>query len=271
MPTSTRKRTPSVPIITLLTDFGLKDHFVGVLKGVITGIAPKARVIDLTHEVEPFNARQALWLLDQSRAYFPPGTIHLVVVDPGVGSERRALVVEAAGQVFVGPDNGVLTGPLNEPKCRARRISNAKYFLRNPSATFHGRDIFAPVAAHIAAGVARSKFGPLVADALRLSSAAPIRTGKRYWAGEVVHVDRFGNLITNLAMSDFTEIRTRGFVLRVGLEEFDTLSPSYAAGSAGETVVVVGSGGTLEIAVNQGRADKRLGVGLGSPVELQVL
>lgn len=271
MPTPTRKQTTRKPLITLLTDFGLQDHFVGVMKGVIAGIAPGAEVIDITHAVEPFNVRQARWLLEQSRRYFPPKTVHLVVVDPGVGSERRALAVEAAGQVFIGPDNGVLTDALNEPKSRAREITSLKYRLKNASSTFHGRDIFAPAAAHVAAGAAVSKLGAAVHDAMRLSGGTPVRTGKRLFSGEVIHVDRFGNLITNLMVSNFPEIRTRGFILRAGLEIFDALMPSYAAASVGEPVVVIGSCGTLEIAVNQGRADKRLGVVTGSPVELELL
>ncbi len=263
---------PATPrIITLLTDFGHQDPFVGVMKGVIAGIAPKAQVIDLCHEVQPFHIGQARFLLSQSRGYFPPKTIHLVVVDPGVGTERRPLVVEAGGQFFIGPDNGVFTDVLELPKARARQIANLEYHLKNVSVTFHGRDIFAPAAAHLASGVTPSKFGPQVNDPVRLALGRPVRTGKRFWVGEVAHIDRFGNLITNLPVAEFPTLAQRGCVVKVGLEAIEGPSPNYASGSPGEPLVVVGSSGHLEIAVNQGRADRKLGVAIGSPVELEVL
>lgn len=263
---------PAAPsrIITLLTDFGHQDQFVGVMRGVIAGIAPKARVIDLCHEVQPFQIGQARFLLAQSRAYFPPRTIHVVVVDPGVGSERRPLLVEAGGQYFAGPDNGVFTDLFDLPKVRVRATSNLKYHLKNISPTFHGRDIFAPVAAHLAAGVTPSKFGPQVKDPVRLALGHPIRTGKRFWLGEVAHIDRFGNLITNLPVEEFPLIAQRGCLVKAGLEAIEGPSPNYASGAPGAPIVLIGSSGRLEIAVNQGRADRKLGVAIGSPVELEV-
>lgn len=264
MPAATR-------LITLLTDFGLEDHFVGVMKGVIAGIAPKAQVVDITHEVQPFQVGQARFLLGEAWRYFPARTIHVVVVDPGVGSERRALLAEAGGQVFIGPDNGVLSDVLALPKAKVRELSNRKLWLGKVSATFHGRDVFAPVAAHLAAGVTPAKTGKLITDAHRLPVPAPVRTGKRFWTGEVLHVDRFGNLITNLAAAEFPELGKRRVVLKVGYELIEGLSPSYASAAPGAVVAVLGSGGTIEIAINQGRADRKLGVGAGSPVDLELV
>lgn len=254
-----------------MTDFGLADHFVGVMKGVIAGIAPQARVIDISHEIAPFQIAQARYLLAQAYPYSPPRTIHVVVVDPGVGSARRPLLVEAARQIFIGPDNGIFGDLLALPKAKVRELTNPALWLPHVSSTFHGRDIFAPVAAHLAAGVSPAKAGKLVQDALRQRSLAPVRTGKRYWTGEVVHVDRFGNLITNLAPLDLPELGRRRAVLKIGYEVIDGLSASYSAAPPGAVVAVVGSGGTIEIAVNQGRADRKLGVGPGSPVDLELV
>jgi S-adenosyl-L-methionine hydrolase (adenosine-forming) len=257
-------------IITLLTDFGTRDHFVGVMKGVIAGIAPNATVVDLCHEVEPFQIAQGRFLLEQSWRFLPKGTIHVCVVDPGVGSERRALLVEAGGHLFVGPDNGLFSGLLELPGAKARAITNRKLMLKEVSQTFHGRDVFAPAAAHLASGATPAKVGPVVKDALRSITGNPIRTGRRYWQGEVAHIDRFGNLITNLPAAEFPNLAGRRFVVRVGLTELTGLASSYSALPAGAPGVVVGSSGNLEIALNQQSAARVLGVGLGAPVELEV-
>lgn len=262
--------TKAPRVITLLSDFGSKDPFVGVMKGVIASIAPEARVVDLCHEVEPFAVSQARFLLRQSWPYFPPGTIHVCVVDPGVGSSRRALLVEAGSHRFVGPDNGLLGDVVGLERARVRLLSNPKYHLRQVSRTFHGRDVFAPVAAHLAAGVAAAKLGPRVEDALRSTTGEPLRTGKRFWQGEVAHIDRFGNLITNLDAAEMLARVERRLVLRVGFRELDCVVESYAEAPRGEPVVLVGSAGTLEVAVNQGSAAQALGVGVGAPVELEI-
>lgn len=257
-------------IITLLTDFGTADHFVAVMKGVISGIAPRARMVDISHDGPAYGIRAARFLLAQSWRWFPKGTVHVVVVDPGVGTARRGLVVEAEGHVFIGPDNGVLSEPLGLKGAKARMISNRKLCMKEISSTFHGRDVFAPIAARLAAGLSTAQTGPLVRDAQVVTTDAPVRIGKRYWQGEVAYVDRFGNLITNLPVADFPELRTRGFVLRAGFETLAELKPNYAAGAEGEPIVVPGSSGCLEIAVNQGSAAKKLGLALGSPVELEI-
>lgn len=257
-------------IITLLTDFGTAGHFAGVMKGVIAGIAPRARVVDISHEVPPFATRAARFLLAQSWKWFPPGTVHLAVIDPGVGSSRRAIAVDAAGHLFLGPDNGVLSEPLGLPGARVRSITNLKLCLKEISQTFHGRDVFAPAAAHLAAGLALARLGPAISDALTVTTDAPTRTGKRYWQGEVACVDRFGNLISNFAAQDFPELRSRPFTLHAGYEHLSELSPSYSAAAPGQPLLLVGSSGCLEVAVNQGHAASRLGLALGSPLELEI-
>ncbi|MBI5086679.1 MAG: SAM-dependent chlorinase/fluorinase, partial [Acidobacteria bacterium] len=221
-------------------------------------------------EVEPFQVSQARFLLKQSWPYFPKGTIHVCVVDPGVGSARRPLLVQAAGHVFIGPDNGLFTDLLHLKGARARHITNSKLFLKHLSQTFHGRDVFAPVAAHIAVGFAPAKAGPLVQDALRLTSGAPLRTGRRFFQGEVAHVDRFGNLITNLDSSEYLGMVEKGLRLSIGLTAIDRLATSYSGIPAGEPALIAGSSGSLEVVCNQASAAKALGVGVGAPVELEV-
>lgn len=259
-----------MPILTLLTDFGLDDHFVGVMKGVIAAIAPKTQVVDITHGVAPYQIAQARFLLAQSWPYFPTRTVHVCVVDPGVGSSRRGLLVEAEGHRFVGPDNGLFSDLLIRPGAKVRHLANLKLFRSNVSQTFHGRDIFAPVGAHLTSGVTPAKVGPLVKDALRQTTSAPTRIGRRFWQGEIVHIDRFGNLITNLPSAEFAALQPKGMALKVGLQLITRLVTNYAAAPGGEPCLLTGSHGNLECAVNQDSAAKALGVGLGSPVELEI-
>jgi S-adenosylmethionine hydrolase len=255
-------------IITLTTDFGTSDHFTGVLKGVILGIHPAAQIVDISHEVQPFEVPDGAITIAQAYRYFPKKTIHVVVVDPGVGSTRRPLLAEMAGQYFIAPDNGVLSMVLAREQGKVRHITNERYFLKPVSRTFHGRDIFAPVAAHLAAGILPSKFGPRIQDPLRLTFGQPTRTGKRVWTGSILKVDRFGNLMTNLHIDDFRDVNTRPFSLNVGLETVQRMALTFTECAPGELFVVVGSSGYLEVATNQGSAAKSLGCGAGSPVEL---
>lgn len=259
-----------MPLLTLLTDFGLRDHFVGVMKGVIAGIAPKTQVIDISHDIEPYQIGQARFLLAQSWPYFPKRTVHVCIVDPGVGSERRPILVEAEGHRFVGPDNGLFSDLVGRKGAKVRHITNSKLFLKDVSQTFHGRDVFAPVGAHLSAGLAASRVGPLVEDALRQTTSEPVRIGRRFWQGEIVHIDRFGNLITNLATAELAPLKVKGMALRVGLRMVTKMVSSYAAASDEEPFLIEGSSGNLEVAVNQNSAAKALGVGLGAPVELEV-
>jgi S-adenosyl-L-methionine hydrolase (adenosine-forming) len=258
-------------VITLLTDFGHRDPFVGIMKGVIHSIAPRALVVDLTHDVEPFQISAARFYLGQAWPHFPKKTIHVSVVDPGVGSARRPILVEACGHLFVGPDNGIFSALLRAEGRKARWIRNEKLFRHPVSQTFHGRDVFAPVAAHLAAGVRPSLLGPLIQDALMDPGDLPIRTGKRTWAGQVLAVDRFGNCATSFRLEDFPQLRERPFLLRIGLRTLANTVTSYAAIAPGETGILEASHGYLEVAAREHSAAKLLGVACGSPVELETL
>ncbi len=256
-------------IITLLTDFGLADHFVGVVKGVILGICPEARIVDLTHSVTPFEIAEGGFLLAQAWRYFPKGTVHMAVVDPGVGSSRRAIVAEVAGHLFVAPDNGLLSLIFAEEEHRVREITAVRYFRQPVSRTFHGRDVFAPVAAHLAAGVAPAKFGKRIDNATRFPFAGPVQTARRNWTGSIVQIDRFGNLITNFKVAEFAP--KQPFELMVGLGTISRIETNYEAAGMGEVFVIAGSSGYFEIAAGQGSAARTLGCGVGAPVELRVL
>jgi hypothetical protein len=258
------------PLITLTTDFGWSDHFVGTMKGVLAGIAPQARVVDITHGVGSFEVSDGAFTIAQAYPYFPKRTIHVVVVDPGVGSSRRPILAEMAGQYFIAPDNGVLSMIFSREQPKVRHITADRYFLKPVSRTFHGRDIFAPVAAHLAAGVLPAKFGKRIEDFLKLTLDQPSRTGKRAWTGAVLKVDHFGNLVTNLHIDEFLDVRTRPFELNIGLEQLTRLALTFSEGNPGELFVIAGSSGFIEVTANQASAAKRLGCGVGSPVELTI-
>jgi len=257
-------------IITLTTDFGAADHFVGTMKGVILSIQPAAQIVDITHQVLPFDVLDGGFTIAQAYHYFPKKTIHVVVVDPGVGSTRRPLLVEAAGQCFIAPDNGVLSMLFSREAAKVRHITNERYFLKQVSRTFHGRDVFAPVAAHLAAGVTPARFGPRIQDHLRLGFDTPSRTGKKTWTGSVLKIDRFGNMITNLHIDEFPQLETRAFELKVGPARVTRLALTFTECSPEELFAVVGSSGFLEIAVNQGSAAAQLGCGAGAPIQLSI-
>jgi len=258
-------------IITLTTDFGLSDHFVATMKGVIRGISPLADIIDITHDVRPFEITQASFLLSQAYPYFPKKTVHVAVVDPGVGTARRPILVEAAGQYFIGPDNGIFGMIFSrEKKHKVRAITAERYFLQPLSRTFHGRDVFAPVAAHLTRGVLPSKFGKLIKDYLKPMSEKPIQTGRRIWTGTILHVDRFGNLITNFHRNDFPTLQLRPFELAIGTVTIRRLALTYSECESNEPVLIIGSSGYAEVAVNQGSAARLLGCGVGAPVELTI-
>jgi S-adenosylmethionine hydrolase len=238
------------------------------MKGVILGICSNAAIVDITHDVSPFQIPEAAFSVAQAYPYFPKKTVHVVVVDPGVGTARRPILLEAAGQFFVAPDNGVLSLICSREKAhKARHITAREFFLHPVSATFHGRDIFAPVAAHLRQGTAPSKFGKLIKDHLR-SNFEPVRTGKRFWAGTILKIDHFGNLITNFRPEEFPELRERPFSLTAGLLPVERLVSTFADGAPDELVLIAGSSGYLEVACNQGSAAKKLGCAPGSPLEL---
>lgn len=241
------------------------------MKGVVLTIAPKARIVDITHELTPFQIPEAAFVVSQAYRWFPKGTIHVVVVDPGVGTARRPILAQAGNYSFVAPDNGVLSMVYSREKhIKVRAVTAEKYFLKPVSHTFHGRDIFSPVAAHLAAGVPAARFGKLIDDYLRLDFDKPVRTGKRTWTGNILKVDRFGNLITNFHIDEFPAVETRPFELQAGLLKIDRIALTFAQGKPGELFVVVGSAGYLEVAANQASAAKILGIAAGSMVELTV-
>lgn len=257
-----------MPIVTLTTDFGESDHFVAAMKGVVLSIAPRATLVDISHQITPYSITEGSFVISEAYPCYPKGTIHVVVVDPGVGTSRRPILVQAAGQYFVAPDNGVLARVyLNQP-ARVRELTNKKYFRKEISQTFHGRDVFAPVAGHLTTGVKPAAFGKVIHDYLLPVHLDPRRIGKRHWTGSIVKVDRFGNLITNLRPDALPEILTRAFTLVAGVTPIEKMVRTYAEGAYGQPVLIVGSTGYLEIIVNQGNAAKLLGCVIDTPVEL---
>jgi S-adenosyl-L-methionine hydrolase (adenosine-forming) len=256
------------PILTLTTDFGLSDHYAGTMKGVILGICPRANIVDISHLVSPFEITEGAYLVAQAYRYFPKKTVHVVVVDPGVGTARRPILMEAAGQYFVAPDNGVLSMIYNREKSKIRLISNDKYFHHPVSRTFHGRDIFSPVAAHLATGVPPSRMGKVIEDYFRPAFQKPTRAGKRTWSGRILKIDRFGNIITNFHIEDFPDLEKRNFAMVIGPQETSVLAHTYAETSPGELFLIVGSGGYLEVSVSQGSAAKAIGCESGALAEL---
>jgi hypothetical protein len=258
------------PVLTLTTDFGLSDHYVGTMKGVILGICPQAQMVDISHEVSAFEITEGAYLIAQAYRYFPKKTVHVVVVDPGVGTARRPILLEAAGQYFVAPDNGVLSMVFSQEKHKVRLISNERYFRKPVSHTFHGRDIFAPVAAHVAAGMRSSSVGKLIDDYLRPGFEQPLRSGKRTWNGRILKIDRFGNIVTNFRASDFPKLEQGDFCLTIGYHEITVLARNYAECGPGELFAIAGSSGYLEVSVNQGSAAKQIGCVTGAAAELKV-
>lgn len=273
--------------IALMTDFGLQDVYVGVMKAVMCDIAPNATLMDLTHMIEPQNVRQAAFSLMNAYAYFPKGTIFLVVVDPGVGTARRPILVDAGDYAFIAPDNGVLSyvlALLDDYDVYA--LSNPEYRLENVSNTFHGRDIFSPAAAHLAQGVAPTNFGDQLDDIVRLP-LPELSQSEGVISGEVMAIDNFGNVITSIGtmswqgsdrlnvMPLFQPDAVRIPVLvhdaqvSINGEQIRGIAASYGEAMRGELLAVVGSVGYLEIAVNQGNAAQRLDVAVGDRVELQ--
>jgi hypothetical protein len=240
------------------------------MKGVILSICPTATLVDITHGISPFEITEGAFAIAEAYRYFPKKTVHLIVVDPGVGTSRRPILAEAAGQYFVAPDNGVLSIIYAREKHKVRAIASDRHFLKPVSRTFHGRDIFAPTAAHLAKGAPVARFGKAIDNYCRLKFAEPVRTGKHFWRGAVLKVDHFGNLITNFHIGEFDVLRTRPFQLTCGQSAIGHLSETFAEAPPGEPALIVGSSGYVEIAVNQGSAAQILRCGTGTPVDLAV-
>lgn len=258
-------------IITLITDFGLKDGNVGVMKGVIWGIAPDAQIVDLSHLISPQNVREAALILQRSAPYFPDSTIHMVIVDPGVGTARRPLAARMGNQYFVGPDNGIITLWLEQLEAHDRscifiHLNNSKYWLPDISHVFHGRDIFAPVAGYLASGVPLEEFGALIHNPIRLDFPKPRRI-KGGWVCEVIHLDHFGNIATNLFINQLggqrvATLRLKGVIIEGMAHTFGERSP-------GELIALFGSTGNLIVCEVNGNAAQRLKVKIGDLVEVE--
>jgi S-adenosylmethionine hydrolase len=282
------RMTQTTPIITLLTDFGERDGYVGTMKGVMLDIVPHARLIDISHLVDPQDVRQAASIIAEVYSHFPPHTVHLVVVDPGVGSERRAIALKTPRGSFIAPDNGVLTLiRRREPAAAAYVLDNSGYWLPEPSKTFHGRDIFSPSAAHIANGVPLDVLGTPVDDLVDLPLGEPVIAPGSI-RGEVFRVDHFGNILTNITGLRWIDDQTAACYptglgsdpgepvyldaqsarITIGRITIDGLSQTYSQVSIGQVLALIGSSGELEISINQGNAQKELRVEAGDPVTI---
>lgn len=256
------------PLITLTTDFSEASPYVAVMKGVILSLAPSARIQDLTHRIHPQNIHHASYFLATAVPYYPPNTIHVCVVDPGVGTDRRPLMVRAGGQYLIAPDNGLLTAILRKlAHPHVHHITAEQYFRHPVSDTFHGRDIFAPVAAHLALGVPIESFGPTIQDWGQLPIAAATESDG-IWHGTVQFIDDFGNVITNIPAQHLDRLP-----LHVGIGPETPHGVrwvrTYADASPGDLVTLFSSDGFLELAVVQGNAALRLGIVPGTPITVQ--
>ena len=258
------------PIITLTTDFGTSDHFVGTMKGVILDIVPEAEIVDICHAVQAFDVLDGALTISQAYSYFPAGTVHMVVVDPGVGTARRPILVTTEKHHFVAPDNGVLSLVYaREERIHVRHVTAEHYFLQPISNTFHARDIFSPVSAYLAKGVDPLKFGDEIEDFVRFNAPKPKPADGHTLRGVVLKVDRFGNLITNITPKEapmLFEAEPPAFRISIGKREITEMKQAYAMGAPGEVFGILGSMGFLEIAANRGAAAQILGVGKGTDV-----
>ena len=270
------KKIKEMAIITLLTDFGLEDAYVGIVKGVILSINPSVTIVDISHNITPQDLVRAAYLLETSYRFFAPGTLHVVVVDPGVGGGRSIVGVEVKGHRFLAPDNGVLTAILAEGTAdRVVRVENSRFFLDPVSRTFHGRDIFAPVAAHLSMGLDLEELGPVTesGELMRLRLPQPAFAEAGEIIGVVVTADRFGNLVTNIRERDMVELRnpddTSDLIIQIGGKSIRGISDSYSAAAPGRLLAIMGSTGRLEISVNCGNASRFCKAGPGGTVRIK--
>ena len=265
---------PARPIVTMTTDFGEENHFVGVMKGVILKINPEAVIVDINHQVNSYDIFDGAFTLAQSYLYFPPETIHLVVVDPGVGSNRRPIVVRTTNYRFVAPDNGVLSLIYErEERVEVRHATSDHYFLNPVSNTFHGRDIFAPVAAWLSRGVEADKFGEVITNYVKSGFPRPKWENENLLKGLAIKVDKFGNVITNLRPEDVPQLFTKDpphFRIVINGRAITQVYSSFAMGAPSEIFAIVGSSGFFEVATNLGSAAKALGVNRGTEVAVML-
>jgi len=262
---------PHRPIVTLTTDFGTNDHFVGAVKGVILDIVPEAAIVDISHAVQAFDVLDGALAISQAYSYFPIGTVHMVVVDPGVGTARRPILASSDGYHFVAPDNGVLSMVYaREERIHVRHVTSDHYFRQPVSNTFHARDVFAPVAGYLAKMVDSHKFGDEIEDYVRFAAPKPKPAGENKLRAVVLKVDRFGNLITNVTPEDAPALfaPNAAFKIVVGSKEISEIRTAYAEGAPGEVFAVLGSMGYLEIVANRAAAAQLTGAGKGSEVSI---
>ena len=257
--------------LSLTTDFGIADYYVGAMKGVIYTINPTATIVDISHSVQSYDLLDGALTIAQSYSYYPKDTIHVVVVDPGVGTSRRPILVTAGSYYFVAPDNGVLSLVYErEERVSVRHITSSHYFLQPVSQTFHGRDIFASVAGWLSKGVETIKFGDTIEDYVKFTAPRAKTDDASQVKGIVLKVDKFGSLITNITPSDVSGIFGSDFKITVGNATVTKLAFNYAEGAKGEVFAILGSGGFLELSVNKGSAAQVAGVGKGSEVVVTV-
>ena len=260
----------TLTVITLLSDFGLKDPYVAAMKAVILSICPEARIVDISHEIKKFNIRMGAFVLASATPYFPANTIHVAIVDPGVGTKRRPIIVETKRSFYVGPDNGVLMISAYKESIRhVYHVNNPQYMLSKVSRTFHGRDIFAPAAAHLAKGCTPSDFGPEIHDYVFPKFTKP-HVRKDKLLGEILYTDDFGNLVTNIAMKDLEKMgASEGSTLHVELKRKSLelkLCSAYGEVSSKKPLAIIGSSDFLEISVNQGDASKKFKAKIGDRI-----
>lgn len=262
-----------MPLVTFTSDFGRDDWFVGVVHGVILETCPAARIADLTHHIPPGDIERAAFVVEVATPDFGPNTVHLVVVDPGVGTGRRALAIRSHDQYFVGPDNGVLEWALSAPDAEIRELTDVALFRQPVSRTFHGRDVFAPVAARLAGGLDFSSVGPIARNPLRLPVPVPSLVNGAL-QGRIMFVDRFGNLLTNLTERHLAErfpgVPPEQFEVEAAGSVIQGLARAYADAPVGSTVAILDSSGRLEIAQVRGDASQRLGLGVRDDVRVRV-
>jgi S-adenosylmethionine hydrolase len=267
-----------MPIITILSDFGVDDEYVAVMKGVILSICPSVSIVDISHQIDPQDIAQAAYLIPATYRFYPKGTVHLVVVDPGVGSQRDILALDHAGHVFIAPDNGVLTLLMNREKSDTIvRIHNADYFLKPVSATFHGRDIFAPIGAHIVSGIGLEDLGTKIdiGDIVHLEDLNCRLSENGELVGKIISIDRFGNLITNIDSNSLARLRQNDAAnrlqIRINTHVIFDLSDTYASAAPNSPLALIGSRNYLEIAVNCGSAKQHFKAQKGDAVRVKIL
>jgi S-adenosylmethionine hydrolase len=258
-------------IITLITDFGLRDPYVAMMKGVILSINPSARLIDISHQIRVGSILQGASIIRETFPFFPRGTVHVAVIDPGVGSDRRPIAIQSKSEFFVGPDNGLFWPAIHDQKgVKVIHLTESRYFLDHLTYTFHGREVFAPVAAYLSLGIDVERMGPIVEDPVQLILPRPRKKEKSLY-GQIVRMDNFGNLITNIHHTEFEAfLESSQPIIEVGNLVIEKLSHIYSDVSEGEPLALMNSSNYLEIAVNLGRASEYIGMDSGEIIGAQV-